>query len=266
MNSKDDISNSLEQLTISPKGCKIVSSNTNGTRTTLSLHFFDPGECVDKYLDEDGRIIQLLQSSECVSDIDMSETYEFQVSISDPQSETTHEPEHEHLKRVFKSLSTISSTLTGVSSVFYRTLWRLIDSDCFELNVFLTFLQEVAIFSELMLKNDGFANFSIIWSILQDLAIQQVTTFQLYMKTYDYADAHELLWLLEKVTNFQKEFLVKCVEETVEFKHLMGELARSWRTMLDIQEGFIVKLITRLQASKAKKTRQTSQISNAVEC
>jgi hypothetical protein len=89
MNSKDDISNSLEQLTISPKGCKIVSSNTNGTRTTLSLHFFDPGECVEKYLDEDGRIIQLLQLSECVSDIDMSETYKFQVSISDPQSETT---------------------------------------------------------------------------------------------------------------------------------------------------------------------------------
>jgi hypothetical protein len=142
----------------------------------------------------------------------------------------------------------------------------LIDSDYFELNVFLTFLQEIAIFSELMLKNDGFANFPIIWSILQDLAIQQVTTFQLYMKTYDYADAHELLWLLEKVTNFQKEFLVKCVEETVEFKHFMGELARSWRTMLDIQEGFIVKLITRLQASKAKKTMQTSQISNAVEC
>jgi hypothetical protein len=47
---------------------------------------------------------QPLQQSECESecefDIDMSETNDFQVSISDPRSKTTHEREHEHLKRV----------------------------------------------------------------------------------------------------------------------------------------------------------------------
>ena len=79
----------------------------------------------------------------------MSETNDFQVSISDPRSKTTHEREHEHLKRV--------------SPVFYRKLCRLIDSSFFELDVFLSFLQEVAIFSELMVKNEGFEDLPIIW-------------------------------------------------------------------------------------------------------
>ena len=60
--------------------------------------------------------------------------------------------------------------------------------------------------------------------------------------------------------------LDECVQQTVEFKNLMSELAKSWQTMLDIQEGFIVKLIARLQASKAQQTVSTSQLPNSAEC
>jgi hypothetical protein len=130
----------------------------------------------------------------------------------------------------------------------------------------LDFLKEVAIFSELMLKNEGFENFPVIWSFFQNLSIQQVNAFERYMETKDYTQAHELLWILSNTTDFQKNFLDECVEQTFEFKNLMGELAKSWRTMLDIQEGFIMKLIARLQASKAHQTVPTSQLPNSVEC
>ena len=170
----------------------------------------------------------------------------------------------EELSKTFKSLSVISSSLRGISTVFHRTLWSLIDSNSFEPFVFLSYLKEFAIFSELMLK--GFEDFPVIWSIFQDLAIQQVTTFELLMDTEDYAQAHELLWLLSSTTDHQKKFLDKCVQQTVEFKNLMSELAESWQTMLDIQEGFIMKLIARLQASKAQQTETTSQLPNSAEC
>jgi hypothetical protein len=187
-------------------------------------------------------------------DLTPSQSYEF-----DPEGEKTIE----ELEKVYHGIAITSSCLSGVSTIFARTLWFMIDSDSFLNDVFLAYLQEVSIFSELMLKNECFEDFPFIWSIFQDFAVQQVTTFELFMETSDYTYAHELLWLLEKVTNSQKNILYKCVEETVEFKHLMGELAKSWKTMLDIQESFIMKLIGRLQASK---TQQTSTLLDAIEC
>ena len=185
-----------------------------------------------------------------------SQSYEF-----DPEGKKTIEK----LRKVYHGIAITSSCLSGVSEIFARTLRVVIDSKNFPNDVFLAYLQEVSIFSELMLKNEDFEDFPFIWSIFQDLAVQQVTTFELFMETEtsDYTYSHELLWLLEKVTTFQKNILCKCVEETVEFKHLMGELAKSWQTMLDIQEGFIVKLIGRLQASK---TQQTSTLPDTIEC
>jgi hypothetical protein len=187
-------------------------------------------------------------------DLTPSQSYEF-----DPEGKKTIE----ELDKVYHGIAITSSCLSGVSEIFARTLRVVIDSKNFPNDVFLAYLQEVSIFSDLMLKNECFEDFPFIWSIFQDLAVQQVTTFELFMETSDYTYSHELLWLLEKVTTFQKNILCKCVEETVEFKHLMGELAKSWKTMLDIQESFIVKLIGRLQASK---TQQTSTLLDAIEC
>ena len=237
------------------------------TRHLMMMHF-DSTSILDTCLDESGKII--------ISEIDHSVASEVANGIINQILDEVMKPSNDEeivgqetikkLSKTFESLSVMSLSLRGVSTVFHRTLWSLIDSDSFEPFVFLSFLQEVAIFSELMLKNKGFENFPDIWSIFQDLAIQQVTTFELLMDTKEYAQAHELLWILSNTTDYQKNFLDECVQQTVEFKNLMSELAKSWQTMLDIQEGFIVKLIARLQASKAQQTVSTSQLPNSAEC
>ena len=103
-----------------------------------------------------------------------------------------------------------------------------------------------------MIKFDDFDGFSEMWQILQDLSIQNVSTFESFMETGDFQRAIDLLWKLLTVTQDQSLFLKTCVEQTGEFHALMQELSKSWHTMLDIQNRFIVKLIQNLDASRTK--------------
>jgi hypothetical protein len=164
---------------------------------------------------------------------------------------------------VESALDIISKTLYGISGCFGKIVHSLINTKCFDLETVLYFLKEIAIFAELMISHNGFGDFPVVWQIFQDLAIQQVTTFEVFMDTKDYTQAHELLWLLVKVTNYQKDFLNKCVEETLEYKHLMDSCALSWKRMLNIEEDFFLKLIEMLQASK---NVQICTIPNSMEC
>jgi len=164
---------------------------------------------------------------------------------------------------ILEILDIISKNLSRTSGFFARMFHSFIKSGCFNYEIVLSFLQEIAIFAELMITHEGLSLFPVfILQTLQDLAIQQVTTFELLMSERDNAHAEELLWLLVKVTEYQKDFLNKFMEETIEFKHLMGSCAESWNIMLNLEEDFFLKLIARLHESK---NEQTPTVPNSIE-
>jgi hypothetical protein len=181
------------------------------------------------------------------------------------EEESELELEHHSSKNaisVTDALDIILRNLSGISGFFGRTFNSLLQANCFDLETVLSFLQEIAIFAELMITHPGFHDFPFIWKILQDLAIQQVTAFKLVMETEDKAHVEELLWLLVKVTDYQKDFLKQCIEETVDFKHLMASCAQSWNTMFILEEHFFLKLIERLHESK---NEQKPTFPNSIE-
>ena len=157
-----------------------------------------------------------------------------------------------HLSRISKSIPLIVSILGGVSANSSRTLLHLIEANNFDSEDVMFSLKEFAILTEDMIKFDGFDGFYEMWQILQDLSIQNVSTFESFMETGDFQRANDLLWKLLTVTQDQSLFLKTCVEQTGEFHALMQELSKSWHTMLDIQNRFIVKLIQNLDASRTK--------------
>jgi hypothetical protein len=181
------------------------------------------------------------------------------IDVPDEEDQTTII----HLSRVYQSISMMVLTFSGISANFSHLLIHLIESNLFDFADVMFFLKEVAIFTELMVKFEGFDGFSEMWQIFQDLSIQQVCTLEIFMETDDFQRANDLLWQLLIVTAEQKFLLKTYVEKTTEYRVLMQELSKSWRTMLDIQNGFIMKLIERHQSSKAE---QTSALPNCVEC
>ena len=199
----------------------------------------------------------------------MQNQYLFTSNVSDIvdiTQEEEHKLKHHSSKNaisVTDALDIISTNLSGISVFFGRTLHSLVETDCFSLETVLSFLEEIAIFAELMITHPGFHDFPFIWQILQELAIQQVTTLQLVMETEDKARVEELLWLLVKVTDYQKDFLKQCIEETVDFKHLMDSCAQSWNKMFILEEHFFLKLIRRLHPPK---NVEISHLPNSMEC
>ena len=180
--------------------------------------------------------------------------------------EVPDEEHHEtiiHLSRVSESISLIAQTLEAVCANLSRTLLHMIEENNFDFENVMFFLREFAIFTELMFKFDGFDGFSEMWQILQDLSIQNVETFESFIETDDFQCAIDILWLLLTVTQDQSLFLKTCVEQTGEYHALMQELSKSWHTMLDIQNRFIVKLIQNLDASR---TKDCAQFSNFAQC
>jgi hypothetical protein len=168
-----------------------------------------------------------------------------------------------HLSRIYESISLMVSTFSGISANFSHLLIHLIESNNFDFEDVLFYLQEVAIFTGLMVKFENFAGFSEMWQIFQEFSIKQVDTFKRFMETCDFEYANDLLWKLLTVTQDQSLFLKSCVEQTSEHHALMQELSKSWHTMLDIQNRFIVKLIENLDASK---TTDYPRFSNFVQC
>ena len=172
--------------------------------------------------------------------------------------------EHEtiiHLSRISQSVPLIALTLEAVCTNLSRTLLHLIDADKFGFKDVMFFLKEFAILTEFMVTFEGFNGFSEMWQILQDLSIQNVETFESFVKTGDLKHANDLLWQLLMFTQNQSLFLKTCVEQMGEHHALMQELSKSWHTMLDIQNRFIVKLIQNLDASRTKDCAKFSNFS-----
>jgi hypothetical protein len=168
-----------------------------------------------------------------------------------------------HLSRISQSVPLIALTLDAVCANLSRTLLHLIKSNKFGFKDVMFFLKEFAILTEFMVTFEGFNGFSEMWQILQDLSIQNVETFESFVKTGDLKHANDLLWQLLMFTQNQSLFLKTCVEQMGEHHALMQELSKSWHTMLDIQNRFIVKLIQNLDASR---TKDCTKFSNFAQC
>ena len=168
-----------------------------------------------------------------------------------------------HVSRVFKSVPLIALTLEAVCANLSQTLLHLIEANNFDFQDVMFFLKEFAILTEFMVTFEGFNGFSEMWQILQDLSIQNVETFESFVKTGDLKHANDLLWQLLMFTQNQSLFLKTCVEQMGEHHALMQELSKSWHTMLDIQNRFIVKLIQNLDASR---TKDCAKFSNFAQC
>ncbi len=103
----------------------------------------------------------------------------------------------------------------------------------------------------------------VAWESLKETAILQVEVFKSYMTADTYQQAHDHLWKLEQNTSLQKDYLRKCIRESVGFEEVMLEVGAAIESLLSLQDEFIMKLIARLQASRTVQHRIGI---NAAEC
>ena len=77
----------------------------------------------------------------------------------------------------------------------------------------------------------------------------QVEVFKSYTTANTYEYTQEFLWKLEQNTSLKKDYLSKCIYDSIGFEAVMLELGSMLDLMLSLQDTFM-KLIERLQASK----------------
>lgn len=169
----------------------------------------------------------------------------------------------QNLDKKFNSLNVLISWMTALTITFGMTLKTVAKSGKFDVIVVKSLLEEFEIFLNLMLSQEDTEDLPESWKFLLELAILQNQVFDFYMDANDYERAHFLLWILCNNTDMQKNFLKRCINESVGFKDVMSEVGAAIDSMLFLQEEFILKLIARLQESKAV---QVSNLPNSMEC
>ena len=124
---------------------------------------------------------------------------------------------------------------------------------------------KLVIFLRLLFSNcdDDANHLPESWKFFLEIAMLQVEVFGNYIAGDTYNRRQELLWMLSNNMKFQKEFLQRCIRESIEYEFIISDIAPTLESMLSLQDTFILKLIERLKTSKAE---QTSQHTIFVQC
>lgn len=155
-----------------------------------------------------------------------------------------------NVQTMMADLQVVANTMMHFTISFNKILSAVAKSGNFDLDVVQTFLEEFVILLGTIFTIDVENELPVSWSFFKELAILQSEVFKTYTTAETYAHAKDLIWHLSNKTELQKEFLQRCILESVGFEVVMSEVGAALKSMLSLQEKFIVKLIARLQASK----------------
>jgi len=155
-----------------------------------------------------------------------------------------------HVKKRLSELDALAESMMAITISFSKILGTVAKSGNFDLDVFKSFLEEFVILLDTMFAIDIANDLPKSWSFFKELAKLQCEVFDIYLNAITYQCAHDLIWIISNNTSFQKEFLHRCIIESVGFEGVMSEVGAAIESMLSLQDEFIVKLIARLQASK----------------
>lgn len=162
-----------------------------------------------------------------------------------------------NVQTMMADLQVVADTMMHFTISFNKILSAVAKSGNFDLDVVQTFLEELVILLGTIFTIDVDNKLPVSWSFFKELAILQSEVFKTYTTAETYAHAEDLIWHLSNKTELQKEFLQRCIIESVGFEVVMSEVGAALKSMLSLQEKFIVKLIARLQASKTDQDSGT---------
>jgi hypothetical protein len=137
-----------------------------------------------------------------------------------------------------------------------KTLGAVAKLDNFDLQVVQTFLKEILVFLDLMLSTEYRTKLPFSWIFFRNIAADQLHlfgSFGSYIKAENFKKAQDVIWDISNNTHSQKEFLTRCITESVGFEDVMLEVGAALESMLLLQDNFILKLIARLKRSRDAK-------------
>ena len=250
----------LQNLGILSDKSKQTQPGENGLKVLEKLCYayirktFDPSSPVDRTLDMNGRIIGILPTiPEEVDDLktpslwipvkvcEICENGKIDLSdvvVIDEDSE-----------QFVQNLTTITSSMISMGLAFANTLKSVAKSGKFDIDVVKSFLDEIVIFLDLVLNQDHSKKLPDCWFHFLKFAIQQSDLFSLIMEKNEHNNMVDLLHDISFFTDFQKEFLKICIDESKDNKMVIDEVGAACKLLLDLQEVFILKLIVREQGS-----------------
>jgi hypothetical protein len=155
-----------------------------------------------------------------------------------------------NVETMMADLQAVADTMMYFTISSNKILSAVAKSGNFDLHVVQIFLEEFVILLGTIFTIDVDNKLPVSWSFFKELAILQGEVFKTYTTAETYAHAEDLIWHLSNKTELQKEFLQRCILESVGFEVVMSEVGAALKSMLSLQEKFIVKLIARLQSSK----------------
>ena len=157
----------------------------------------------------------------------------------------------------------IGDSMIALVISFTKTMSKFANSGNFDLDVVISFFQEVDIFLGLVIIADVANKLPKSWHDFRQLARNQFELIKHFEQAETYNEGCDILWSLNDITSFQKDFLAECIQESIGFDVVMSEVGPALDSMLSLQDKFIMKFIARLQASK---TVQHTIVVNATEC
>jgi len=245
----------------------------------LGTFTFDSTLPVDDTVDVDGKIKSKLFLPPIYDEEDDEDDEDFHSEVSEEEDDPYSNPNlapsdvvelDEECEEIISALHTkfdqlvaVAESMMAIVIAFSKIMSKVAKSGNFDLDIVTEFFEEFVILLgpiSTFVQANGLPE---SWKSFHDLAKTQCEIFARYTKEEDYDIAHDLIWMLSNNTDVQKEFLQTCINESVGFENVMSEVGAAIESMLSLQQEFILKLIARLQESKAV---QVSTFQKAIQC
>jgi hypothetical protein len=155
-----------------------------------------------------------------------------------------------YLETKMTELTALAETMMAMTVSLTKIVEAVAKSGNFDFDIVKTFLKEFVILLDIMFKIDVANELPESWNFFKEITMLQNQIFDIYMEAETYNHAKDLIMTLLNNTEFQKEFLQRCIDESVGFEDVMTEVGAAISSMLSLQEDFILKLIDRLHKSK----------------
>jgi len=228
----------------------------------LALKSFDSTVPVDDTVDDNGKI----KSTHFLPPIDDEDEDDSNLDLTpsdviELDEECTQIISAVHTK--FDGLIALGESMMAIVIAFSKIMSKVAKSGNFDLDIVTQFFEEFVILLGPIFNFVQANGLPESWKSFHDLAKTQCEIFARYTKEEDYDIAHDLIWMLSNNTDVQKFFLQTCINESVGFENVMSDVGPAIKSMLSLQEEFILKLIARLQESKAV---QVSTFQKAIQC
>lgn len=224
---------------------------------------FDSTTPLDSYIDSNGSFNSELALATQISSQILDEIFDISLEKSQTQMSSECSAIVQQFDSMLKKHDTLLNLMIGMSISFGSILKNVAISGNFDDGVVKNLLDEVVMLLRIMLSSDDERRLPDSWESLKQTAMLQIEVFKSYTSADTYERAQDSLWKLEQNTSLEKDYLSKCIRDSIGFEAVMLELGPALDSMLSLQDIFIIKMIARLQASNIVKDKP---FLNAAEC